>query len=78
VAVPAGFKSGTKQVSVGQKQVCAINQNNKIKCWDKENRVKKVPADVYKSVVIDVSAGQHQNCAIINEGRLKCWSVDEN
>ena len=58
MGVPAGFQSGTKVVSVGREQVCAIDKGNKVKCWDYNRGVKKVPTAVFKSEVVSVSAGQ--------------------
>lgn len=58
VGVPAGFQSDTKMVSVGREQVCAIDKNSKVKCWDYNSGVKKVPTGVFKSEVVQVSAGQ--------------------
>lgn len=78
VGVPSGFKSGTKKVSVGREEVCAITKEDKLKCWDYQRGVKKVPVEIYKSVVSDVSAGQQQNCAITKKGKLSCWPVETN
>lgn len=76
--MPAEFNSGTKQVSVGREEVCAITQKSKVKCWDYNSGVKKVPSIVNKSEFKEVSAGQHHNCAIDIKGKLVCWPVEEN
>lgn len=76
--MPSGFDKGTKQVSVGAEQVCAVNQKNKLVCWDYNSGVKNVPDSIKKSDVAEVSAGQHHNCAISKLGKLVCWPVDEN
>lgn len=58
VGVPAGFSSKTKQVSVGRKQVCALNKRDKVKCWDYNKGVMQIPLTVTKANIKEVSAGQ--------------------
>lgn len=68
VDVPVGFNTGTKQVSVGLQEVCAISKEDKLKCWDYTSGVKEIPAAISTSAIVDVSAGQQQNCAVTKEG----------
>ena len=51
MGVPEGLEKGTKQVSVGREEVCAIDKLNKVKCWDYNSGVKKVPTSVSKSEI---------------------------
>jgi len=76
--VPGEFSAGTKQVSVGRGEVCAITKENKVKCWDYNAGLRKVPNSVFKGEFREVSAGQQHNCAIDIKGKLVCWPVDEN
>lgn len=56
--VPKDFKTETLSVSVGKQHVCAINKKNRVKCWNYNKGVMKVPLEVKKEEYVEVSAGQ--------------------
>jgi len=58
MSVPSEFKRDTLAVSVGVKHVCAINQRNRVKCWDYNKGVLQAPLEIKQEEFVEVSAGQ--------------------
>ena len=84
-----GLNSGVAAIAVGNSHVCAITNNNGLKCWgenlagqlgDGTNSDRSTPVDVVglTSGVKAIRAGKHTCAVLLKDGAIKCWGNNTN
>lgn len=58
-------------LSVGPRNICALNPEKKVTCWGNPTGLREVPANL--SDVRMILTGNYEACAITKNGDLRCW-----
>ncbi|MDM8548225.1 hypothetical protein QUF61_17175 [Candidatus Venteria ishoeyi] len=81
-----GLNNKVVEVSVGYGYVCALLDNNAIKCWGRNDRGQLgngtnidslIPTNVIglDNNIKSISAGFGTACVVLNNGEIKCWGA---
>ncbi|PKO19257.1 MAG: RCC1 repeat-containing protein [Chloroflexi bacterium HGW-Chloroflexi-10] len=83
-----GLDQPVQQIDVFEATVCALDENQAVKCWglndlgqvgDGTNENALVPRDVIglQSDVTFITTGRFHNCAVLQNGTAQCWGNNQ-